>query len=123
MTPRSDDRLPFVHQAELSVAPGTDTASPGAEVTRALCGHWEHEGACRWPHNNEVVSNASGTYFRTLFIAPPSEEAEVRARIEQALRTGQGWSVLSSGPRPVLAAEEPLAQRMSGARKAPGGPG
>ena len=32
-------------EAELLLADDTDPAAPGAAVTVALCGHWEHEGS------------------------------------------------------------------------------
>ena len=76
-----DERVAFVEEAELELGPGTDPAAVGGAVTTALCGHWEHEGACRWPHNNEIdVAGASAT-FRTLFIATSrSMKPEVRER-------------------------------------------
>ena len=108
----SSAREPFVHEARLRVEDGTDPAAPGAAVTTALCGHWEHEGPCRWPHNNSLeVSDALGT-FRTLFVATAADEAEVRKRIDGALQDGSGWAVLHAGPRPVSPQERPLAARL-----------
>jgi len=49
------------------LAEGTDPAAVGAMVTVALCGHWEHDGPCRWPHHNQI----DGAQFRTVFIATP----------------------------------------------------
>src|SRR5688500_10850905 len=46
-----------VLRAELALEPDTDTRAPGGEVTRELCGHWEHEPPCRWPHNNCVAGD------------------------------------------------------------------
>src|SRR5882762_7483502 len=64
----------YVHQADVMLAEGTDPASVGATVTIALCGHWEHDGPCRWPHHNQI----DGRQFRTVFIATPEDEPEVR---------------------------------------------
>ena len=49
-------RETFVHEAELRLNEGADDHKPGAAVTVALCGHWEHEGPCRWPHNNALAA-------------------------------------------------------------------
>ena len=98
-----DTRLAFVHEIELDLADGTDPAAPGAAVTTALCGHWEHEGPCRWPHNNALDASAAVAVLRTLFIVPSADEAEVR----------RGWLALSGRPRPVAARERPLAARLA----------
>src|SRR5688572_4713476 len=39
----------FTYQATVELDEG-DVRAIGAAVTVALCGHWEHEGPCRWPH-------------------------------------------------------------------------
>ncbi len=106
-------RSPFVIEAVLRLNDGTDPGAPGAAVTTELCGHWEHEGDCRWPHNSELVPEDEAPNFRTLFIATPDEERDVRARIERALRTGQGWSVGDCGSRELHPEEQSLAARLS----------
>jgi hypothetical protein len=98
----------YVHEAQLLLDDATDPAAVGAAVTVALCGHWDHEPPCRWPHNNELMGGA----FRTLFIAPAGEEAEVRGRIAGALASGPGWQVLGSGAREVVPGERELAGRL-----------
>ncbi len=105
-------RMPFVHEAELRLEPEADPGAVGAAVTTALCGHWEHEGPCRWPHNNAIDGPGS---FRTIFVAPASEEAEVRKRIEDGLRQEFGWVVLETRRREVAAEEQPLAERLASA--------
>jgi hypothetical protein len=71
-------REAFVQEAELLLADDTDPAAPGEAVTVALCGYWEHEGPCRWPHNNAIVTDGGGTArFRTLFVADGAEEQAV----------------------------------------------
>jgi hypothetical protein len=103
---------PYVHVAELSLDVGVDPAAVGAAVTVELCGHWQHEAACRWPHNNEVRGEGP-VQLRVLFLADETDELEVRHRIETALRSAPGWSVLSSGPRSVGPTERTLAARLS----------
>ena len=112
----ADTRLAFVHEADLQLEPGTDPATVGAAVTTALCGHWEHEGPCRWPHNNAVGARGPRTSFRTLFVAPPADEDEVRKRIEGVLREAAGWVVLETRERPLDRSERPLARRLAGGR-------
>lgn len=71
-----------VVEAEILVEPGGDRGAPGAAVTKELCGHWDHDGSCRWPH----VSELDGTRFRTEFRAPAVDLDDVQRRIEAALR-------------------------------------
>ncbi|MEV6205587.1 hypothetical protein [Kitasatospora sp. NPDC051914] len=81
----------FVHDAVLALGPGGDPRAPGAAVTVALCGHWEHDPPCPLAPHRTTVEPAAGTgemYLRVLFAADPADEAEVRARIEDALRSG-----------------------------------
>jgi hypothetical protein len=61
--------VPFVHEAELVVGNDADRDALGAAVTEALCGRCDHNGACRWPHNNAVAGDAGSTQIRTLFVA------------------------------------------------------
>jgi hypothetical protein len=107
------ERLPFVLEADVRLEPETDPGSLGAAVTTELCGHWEHEGPCRWPHNNAVDAVSETATFRTVFIAPAEDEAEVRRRILHSLRAGSGWEVLEARDRPLRPGEEPLAQRLA----------
>jgi hypothetical protein len=107
-------RQAFVHEAELRLPEEVDPAAVGAAVTTLLCGHCEHEGPCRWPHNNDVRPSGAAFLFRTLFVAHASEEPRVRERIEEALRSTE-WAVIRSGARPVAPGERPLAARLAGA--------
>jgi len=98
----------YVHQADVMLAEGTDPASVGAMVTVALCGHWEHDGPCRWPHHNLI----EGRQFRTVFIATPEDEPEVRRRIRTALHHQTGWRILSDAGRTLAADEQEVAARL-----------
>lgn len=104
---------PYVHEATLRLHGSTDPAEVGAAVTVELCGHWEHEGGCRWPHNNAVGAKGRHTEFRTLFVASDHEERDVRDRIDRALRTSRRWTVISTTPRPLRDDEQPLAERLA----------
>lgn len=83
-------REAYVHEAELVLDEGTDPAVPGAAVTTSLCGHWEHEGPCRFPHNNDIRVVGVSAVFRTLFVASPADGPDVRDRIDRILRTAPG---------------------------------
>ena len=107
-----DDLGAFVVEARLGLEDGHDPAAAGAAVTVELCGHWRHEGPCRWPHHNAVDAATTPARFRTLFVAPSDEEAHVRQRIEAALRTERGWHVVSTTTRPVAEREQALAHRL-----------
>jgi hypothetical protein len=39
-------RQPFAHDAVLAMPAGGDLGAPGAAITVALCGHWEHAPPC-----------------------------------------------------------------------------
>jgi hypothetical protein len=103
----------YVHEAQLQMRAGVDPAAVGAAVTTALCGHWDHEGACRWPHNNAIAGEGGRMTFRTLFVAPEADADTIRALIDAALVADDGWSVTHSGPREVHPSEDALADRLT----------
>jgi hypothetical protein len=65
-----------------------DPAALGGAVTAALCGHWEHDGSCRWPHHNEVRQEGDELVVTVRFDAAADEVAEVRAAITRAVASG-----------------------------------
>lgn len=99
------DRRAWVHEAVIALATDTDPRAVGAAVTVALCGHWEHDGPCRWPHNNEITSGL----FRTLFVCTTDDVDEVRRLISGALATTPQWQLVSERDRPVADSERALA--------------
>jgi hypothetical protein len=107
-------RAPHVYEATLELSNGIDPAEVGAAVTVELCGHWEHGGPCRWPHNNCIETDEGAARFRTLFVAPSAEAQEVHDRIELALRSAADWTVVTSGQRPLAQNELELAERLVG---------
>lgn len=81
--------MKYRFQSWISLDPGSDPAALGGAVTVALCGHWDHPGACRWPHRNESLEEDGRIRFQCWFDAPEEEVGEVRQRIEDALRAGR----------------------------------
>ncbi|EFC79388.1 hypothetical protein [Parafrankia sp. EUN1f] len=108
-------RQAFAHQAVVEMPSGADLNAPGAAVTVALCGHWDHPPPCPdAPHHTAATRTSDGVRLRILFATEPSEEPAVRRRIEEALRGGwlrgpdgsiTRWRLLSSEASPVTAAE------------------
>jgi hypothetical protein len=81
-------RMAYVHEAVLAMEADADTGAPGA-VTKALCGHWDHEPPCPLaPHHSAVSQIDSGIELRVLFAVEPELESAVRRRIEAALAEG-----------------------------------
>ncbi len=112
----------FAHRASLRLEPGADPRAPGAAVTVALCGHWEHEGPCRWPHLSTVGGRSGDDLaLRVLFAADAADEPEVRRRVVDALRRGRlavaprpsGWAVLDEGRDEVRADEADAAAQLA----------
>lgn len=116
-------RTAFAHDAILSMSPGADLAAPGAAVTVALCGQWEHEPPCPLaPHHTSAIRLDGRVHVRTLFAAEPDVEAVVRQRIDSALAIGQmigpegvltSWLLSSSQPSRLLAEETDHAERLT----------
>ena len=79
----------FVHEAAIDLADGADPRAPGGAITVALCGHWEHEPPCRWPHHIDISTDGVRHVVRTVFTATPEEEPAVRQQIVHALESGQ----------------------------------
>jgi predicted acetyltransferase len=65
-----------------------DPAAVGAAVTVELCGHWEHDGPCRWPHHTETVVEGEDAVTTVRFDATPGEVDSVRATIVGILTSG-----------------------------------
>jgi hypothetical protein len=108
----------FVHEAELRLDEGADEREPGAAVTVALCGHWEHEGPCRWPHNNALAAESTPARFRTIFVAERADESEIRTRIVDALARGSSWTLMSHHPRPATVDESELGRGLGASHDA-----
>jgi len=101
-----------VLEARIALEKGIDPAAVGAAVSTELCGHWEHAGPCRWPHNSAIDATLDPARFRTVFVASDADEPVVRRRIEDALRRSDDWRLVTLGSRPVAAGELGLADRL-----------
>jgi hypothetical protein len=82
-------RAPYVHQATLAMDSGDDVRGPGAAITLALCGSWEHSPPCPLAaHHTHAERNGGTVILRVVFATEPENEVEVRRRIAGALRAG-----------------------------------
>jgi hypothetical protein len=114
-------RQAFAHEAILVMDPEADERAPGAAVTVALCGHWDHEPPCPLsPHRVHADRVDNELHVRVLFAAEREAEREVRRRIEQAL-SGQWrfpdgfttpWQVQESRPSEMSSEEAGQAERL-----------
>lgn len=114
-------RQAFAHDAVLSMGDEADEGAPGAAVTVALCGHWEHEPPCPLaPHHVRSERVDGDLQVRVLFATDPENEPEVRRRVEQAL-SGQwpfpdgftaSWQLRHSRPSEVSPDESDHAERL-----------
>ncbi len=115
-------RQPFAHEAVLSLEAEGDLGAPGAAITVALCGHWEHEPPCPLAaHHTAVERVDDDVRLRTLFVVDPAHEDEVRERIRAALSAGRlvddgghesRWSLRSSRSQTVRPEEVDHARRL-----------
>jgi hypothetical protein len=117
-------RRAFAHTAELLMPAPADDGAPGAAVTVALCGHWEHQPPCPLAaHHTAVARDGDTVRLRTLFATEPEQADEVRRRIEQALLAGEvtgpdgtatHWRLTASGPSEPTEAEHDHGERLIG---------
>lgn len=115
-------REAFAHEAVLGMGPEADLRAPGAAITVALCGHWDHEPPCPVaPHHSRADRVGDEVRVRTLFATEPERENLVLDLIDQALSAGQLhgpdgartlWQLRSSQRSVVSAEERDHAQRL-----------
>lgn len=115
-------REAFAHDAMLGMEPQADLQAPGAAITAALCGHWEHDPPCPLaPHRTSAERVGDQVRVHTLFATEPGEEDTVRVLIDSAPASGRlqrqdgtivEWQLRSSGRGAVAAAEEEPAARL-----------
>jgi hypothetical protein len=115
-------RQAFAHNADLVMAPTGDLGAPGAAITVALCGHWDHEPPCPLaPHHSHAERDAETVHVRTLFAAEPAQADAVHRRIDDALRGGElrgpdgettRWELRHSAAADVCAEEAGHAERL-----------
>jgi hypothetical protein len=78
----------YVYEATVHLADGADLRALGGAITVMLCGTWDHEPPCRWPHHTDISAAGDRHVVRTSFTAEPSDEAIVRHKILAALESG-----------------------------------
>lgn len=115
-------RQAFACEAVLIMAADADMRAPGAAITVALCGHWEHEPPCPLaPHYSNAERVGDEVRIRVLFATDPEQVGTVHARIDMALSKGRldgpaggttTWQLCSSRPSAVRAEESDHAQRL-----------
>ena len=86
----------FTYQAIVDLLEG-DVPAIGAAVTVALCGHWEHDGPCRWPHLTTTETEGDRVAVHVNYECADNERAEVESLIAGAISSG----VLSTQDRGV----------------------
>ena len=107
------NQIAFALDALISLVHDADSAAPGAEVTVALCGHWEHEGRCRWPHNTRIDASSPSAHMRTVVVAPRVDRDAIAGRVEDALRRDTRWSVLGFTLGEITESEHALVDRLA----------
>jgi hypothetical protein len=71
--------------------PGGDERAVGGAVTVALCGHWDHDGPCRWPHRTSTARDEAvpGGWRITVEVeCAADEQQELVDRIDAAVASG-----------------------------------
>jgi hypothetical protein len=79
--------LRLFHRVRLDA--GGDSRALGGAVTVALCGAWEHDGDCRWPHRTDVVPRGGALVVDVRVTCPDADEHDVRRRVVDALSAGE----------------------------------
>jgi len=115
-------RQAYIHDAVVTMDEDSDMRAPGAAITVALCGHWDHEPPCPLaPHATDAQRSGDQVRLRVLFAAEPEAEAEVRRRIEtalsQAVQTGPDgvttrWQLSNAQPGLLRDEEAEHAERL-----------
>jgi hypothetical protein len=116
-------RQAFAHDAILDMAPNADARAPGAAITVALCGHWDHQPPCPLaPHHTAADRVDDEVRLRILFATEPDREDLVRRRIDGALSGGElsgpdgittRWRLRTSRSAEITVAEADHAERLT----------
>ncbi|MFF1252229.1 hypothetical protein ACFVYC_07010 [Pseudarthrobacter sp. NPDC058329] len=115
----------YVHEARLRMdVAASDPAAPGAAITVALCGHWEHPPPCPLAaHHTGFSRDGDTVVLRVVFATAATDEGEVRRRIDGALALGAlavpdggtaRWILLAAGPAQLSPEEAEHASRIAG---------
>ena len=90
-------RQAFAHEAELLMRPEAGVRAPGAAITVALWGRWDHDPPCPLaPHHSQAERSGSEVRVRTVCaVEPDNENCCAAARRQRAA----GWTVGRAGWR------------------------
>jgi hypothetical protein len=117
-------RAAYVHQGILVMSSEADLDAPGAAVTLALCGSWDHRPPCPLAHHTHSERSGTIVRVRVVFVTQPENEGDVRRRIDAALGTGSvtgpagtstHWEVRGSTAAELTVSETARARRLTGA--------
>jgi hypothetical protein len=116
-------RVPFAHDAVLTMDRSADERAPGAAITLALCGSLSHEPPCPVAaHFTGAARSGDDVRLRILFATRPEDEERVRDLIHEALAAGGGqndhgeivaWQLRSDGASALRAEEGDHAERLT----------
>jgi hypothetical protein len=108
-------RTAYAHDAVIAMQTGGSLNAPGAAITVALCGGWDHPPPCPLaPHYVTNVLTGETVTLRVLFATEPANEQRVRSLIDGALETGRStrpdgevaiWQLRSASPGEIRAGE------------------
>jgi hypothetical protein len=79
----------YVHKATVELVDGADPRAVGGAITVGLCGTWDHEPPCLWPHHTDIAAAGERHAVRTSFTVEAADEPLVRQRIVAALESGE----------------------------------
>lgn len=116
-------RVPFAHDAVLTMDRSADDRAPGAAITVVLCGSLSHQPPCPVAaHFTGAVRSGDDVRLRILFATRPGDEERVRDLIHAALDAGGGendhgeiveWRLRSDGASALRAEERDHAERLT----------
>ena len=119
----------FAQSAVVALPSGGDAAAPGAAITLALCGSWDHEPPCPLaPHHTAARQAGAALRVRVLFAADPRRERAVRQRIAHALAIGAArdpggrmvrWKLLQTDAAGLTPRDRQRGRRLSRSQKTP----
>ena len=116
-------REPCAHNASLIMDADADIRAPGAAITLALCGSWEHRPPCPLAaHHTSAERTGTSVRLRVIFATEPEKMAEVRRMIDDVLRAGTltgpdgvvtAWALQTSEPDELAPEERVHANRIA----------
>lgn len=113
----------YAQNATLLMDAGADVRAPGAAITLALCGSFEHPPPCPLAAHHTSAERTGGTVrLKIIFATEPERLAKVRRRMQEALSAGSvagpggavtAWVLQASGAGELTAAEREHARRLA----------